>query len=46
MFAYFPNSVGMANVRRFDALLTAKPAYVTVGEAGTGFAELVAHLLG
>ena len=46
MFAYFPKSVGVANVRRFDALLVSQPAYVTLGEAGTGFAELVAHLLG
>lgn len=45
MFAYFPKSVGVANVRRFDALLVSQPVYVTRGEAGTGFAELVAHLL-
>ncbi len=45
MFAYFPNSIGVANVRRFEALLEAKPAYVAQGAAGEGFAELVAQLL-
>ena len=46
MFAYFGNSVGVANVRRFETLLASSPAYVTRGEAGAGFAELVARLLG
>jgi HAD superfamily hydrolase (TIGR01484 family) len=43
MFAFFENSVGVANVRRFA--LTSGPKYVTRGSAGAGFAELVAHLL-
>jgi HAD superfamily hydrolase (TIGR01484 family) len=42
MFGFFRNSVGVANVRRFPGL---QPKYVTEGEAGAGFAELVAHLL-
>lgn len=46
MFAFFPNSVGVANVRRYGALLACEPAYVTPAEAGAGFTELVAHLLG
>ena len=46
MFAYFQNSVGVANVRRFEGMLAAPPAYVTPSEAGAGFAELVARLLG
>lgn len=46
MFGYFPASVGVANVRRFDSLLAPPPAYVTRAEAGAGFAELVKHLLG
>ncbi|MBS0337514.1 MAG: HAD-IIB family hydrolase [Proteobacteria bacterium] len=46
MFGYFRNSVGVANVRRYEALLATRPAFVTRGEAGTGFAELVSHLLG
>ena len=45
MFGFFRNSVGVANVRRFEAVLEHQPAYVTQGEAGAGFAELAAHLL-
>jgi HAD superfamily hydrolase (TIGR01484 family) len=46
MFRYFPVSVGVANVRRFATLLRSPPVFVTVAEAGAGFAELVDHLLG
>ena len=46
MFAFFANSVGVANVARFAGRLEAEPKYVTLGTAGAGFAELVAHLLG
>ena len=46
MFAHFENSVGVANVRRFDAVLRDKPRYVTRGFSGEGFAELARHLLG
>jgi hypothetical protein len=46
MFAYFRNSVGVANVARFAGRLAAEPRYVTRAAAGEGFAELVAHLLG
>ena len=45
MFAYFANSVGVANLHRFDGLAFERPKYVTRGEAGAGFAELAAHLL-
>lgn len=45
MFGYFPNSIGVANVRRFEGRLDPPPAYVTAAEAGTGFAELVNRLL-
>ena len=45
MFGYFPNSVGVANVRRFAGRMLASPAYVTSAESGAGFAEVVAHLL-
>jgi HAD superfamily hydrolase (TIGR01484 family) len=45
MFGFFHNSVGVANVRRFDALLSSKPKYVTSAPSGAGFAELAAHLL-
>jgi len=43
MFAFFENSVGVANVRRFPRL---QPKFVTASDAGAGFAELAAHLLG
>ena len=43
MFAFFENSVGVANVRRFD--LPEKPKYVTRAAVGAGFAELAAHVL-
>ncbi len=46
MFAFFRNSVGVANVRRYEALLATPPGFITCGEAGSGFSELVTHLLG
>jgi hypothetical protein len=45
MFAYFENSIGVANVRRFEAALQDKPRYVTRYPSGEGFSELVDHLL-
>jgi HAD superfamily hydrolase (TIGR01484 family) len=45
MFGFFQNSVGVANVRRFEALLPEQPKYVTTHAAGAGFAELADHLL-
>ena len=45
MFAYFQNSVGVANVRRFDGLLSDEPKHVTSAASGAGFAELVEHLV-
>ena len=45
MFAYFPNSVGVANVRAFAGRLDAKPAWVTERPGGHGFAELAELLL-
>ena len=46
MFRFFEHSVGVANVRRFEALLPDKPKFVTAAASGAGFAELAAHLLG
>jgi HAD superfamily hydrolase (TIGR01484 family) len=40
MFEAFPNSVGVANVRRFEAQLTHLPRYIAHGERGAGFAEV------
>ncbi|HZO02087.1 MAG TPA: HAD-IIB family hydrolase [Burkholderiales bacterium] len=45
MFAFFENSVGVANVRRFASLLADPPKYVTRAASGAGFAELAEHLL-
>ena len=45
MFEHFAHSVGVANIRRFEAQLTHPPRYITQGERGAGFAELAAHLL-
>jgi HAD superfamily hydrolase (TIGR01484 family) len=45
MFAYFPLSVGVANVRSFADRIAALPAYVTIGETGAGFVELAERLL-
>jgi HAD superfamily hydrolase (TIGR01484 family) len=45
MFANFPLSVGVANVRPFLDRIATPPAFVTRAEGGAGFAELVARLL-
>jgi hypothetical protein len=46
MFAYFPNAVGVANVRDFTGRLAHAPAYVTAAASGAGFCELADALLG
>ena len=45
MFAFFPCSVGVANVARFAGQLANPPAYVTTRACGEGFAELTDVLL-
>ena len=45
MFAYFPYSVGVANVRDFSGRIEAEPKYVTRSRSGAGFVELVDRLL-
>lgn len=45
MFEHFPHSVGVANIRRFEAQLAHKPGYVTEGERGAGFAEVARAIL-
>jgi HAD superfamily hydrolase (TIGR01484 family) len=44
MFEHFPHSVGVANIRRFEAELSHPPRYITPSERGAGFAE-VAHAI-
>jgi len=45
MFQHFPHSVGVANIRRFEAQLSHKPRYITRLERGSGFAEVALALL-
>jgi HAD superfamily hydrolase (TIGR01484 family) len=45
MFAYFPNAVGVANVRPFLDRIATPPAYITQQDAGAGFVELADALL-
>ena len=45
MFGFFKNSVGMANVRRFEDVLKERPGFVTRAASGAGFRELAEHLL-
>jgi HAD superfamily hydrolase (TIGR01484 family) len=46
MFAFFPNAVGVANLRAFLGQIATPPAYITAHRAGRGFAELAETLLG
>lgn len=45
MFAQFPVSIGVANITPHLPALTHKPAYITQGKGGLGFAELAEILL-
>ena len=45
MRAFFPNAVGVANIRHFLSRVQHPPAFVTPSEGGAGFAELVDALL-
>ena len=45
MFKTFPNSVGVANVQRFQAQLEHLPRYITDGARGAGFAEVAQAVL-
>ena len=45
MFEFFPNSIGVANVRRFADCIAVSPRYVTERESGAGFAEVADFLL-
>ena len=45
MFEFFSQSVGVANLRRFAAVLDKPPKYITTASAGAGFVELAEHLL-
>lgn len=45
MFEHFANSVGVANIRRFEAVLVQPPRYITRSVRGAGFAEVVQAIL-
>lgn len=45
MFGFFPNAIGVANVRDFAGRLNAAPRYVTQARSGAGFVELAGCLL-
>ncbi|HET9578040.1 MAG TPA: HAD-IIB family hydrolase [Usitatibacter sp.] len=45
MFAFFPNAVGVANVREMAELMTSLPTWVTPSAGAFGFAELAEALL-
>jgi HAD superfamily hydrolase (TIGR01484 family) len=45
MFGFFPNAVGVANVRDYADAVTHRPAWVTTRRSGAGFAELARALL-
>jgi HAD superfamily hydrolase (TIGR01484 family) len=45
MFEALPHSIGVANVRRFEAQLAVKPCYITLGARGMGFSEVAQAVL-
>jgi HAD superfamily hydrolase (TIGR01484 family) len=45
MFAFFPNAVGVANVREMASMMATLPAWVTPSPGARGFAELAEALL-
>jgi HAD superfamily hydrolase (TIGR01484 family) len=46
MFARFPLACAVANIRRYEGLITHLPAFVASQECGDGFAEIASVLLG
>jgi HAD superfamily hydrolase (TIGR01484 family) len=45
MFARFPFACGVANIKRYGAMIQRQPAFVSEKESGEGFAEIVQVLL-
>jgi hypothetical protein len=46
MFEHFSQSMGVANIRRFERELKHRPPYITQKERGAGFAEVAQGILG
>jgi HAD superfamily hydrolase (TIGR01484 family) len=45
MFRHFTQSVGVANIRKFESQLTHLPHYITPSERGAGFTEVAMAIL-
>jgi len=45
MFEFFPNSIGVANIRKFTNNISHQPRYITKMESGLGYAEMARVLL-
>jgi len=45
MFAYYPHSVGVANLIRFRGRMEKEPSWITTRSSGNGFSEMVDILL-
>jgi hypothetical protein len=45
MFGFFPNGVGVANVKPYKDIMASLPHFVTESEGGYGFAELAQAIL-
>jgi HAD superfamily hydrolase (TIGR01484 family) len=45
MFEFFPNAIGVANIRAFEERLSTPPRYVTSAPGGDGFAEVAEALI-
>ncbi|MDR0457367.1 MAG: HAD hydrolase family protein [Treponema sp.] len=45
MFAHFPLACAVANIRRYQGLITTLPAFVAAQEGGDGFAEIAETVL-
>ncbi len=46
MFGFFPNAVGMANVRDFADAMPNLPKWITAARSGAGFVELAEAVIG
>jgi HAD superfamily hydrolase (TIGR01484 family) len=45
MFGYFPYGCGVANVRDFDGLMAAEPAFIASRRGGEGFVEIAERIV-
>ncbi|MBN1829415.1 MAG: HAD-IIB family hydrolase [Deltaproteobacteria bacterium] len=45
MFRYFPNSAGVNTVRNYSHRMKFLPPFLTTGDGGSGFAELVSFII-